>query len=101
MGKVSTARTLNKIQIAERGQNTELESYRAILRGIVTDIDGPPPDAALDAKTAQDMRRAPFEFEQLLTPLGRMAYAILREARDSRRKLVEEWLDKNALRDRW
>ena len=99
--KLGDFQKINRLQDTERGQNPEIDKYRTILRGIVADLDGQPADKSKDAVGPTEMRRAPLAFETLLSPAGRISFAILRGTRDSKITTVEEWLKANGIDAEW
>ncbi len=99
--KLADFQKINKLQDTDRGQNPEIDKYRSILRGVVADLDGAPADKSKDKAEATEMRRAPLEFEKLLSPAGRISFAILHETRDSKLVTIGEWLKQNGIEGEW
>ncbi|MEZ0227890.1 MAG: hypothetical protein ACAI25_04645 [Planctomycetota bacterium] len=99
--KLSEFQKINKLQDTDRGQNPEIDKYRTILRGVVADLDGAPADKSKDAVGAVEMRRVPLEFTELLSPAGRISFAILHKSRDSKLVTIEDWLKANGIQDEW
>jgi type VI secretion system protein ImpL len=87
---------VNRLLVSEKQAAPELDWYRQILGRIEADLEGQAPaEVALDrGGAAAPKDRAATEFEQTLTRLGRLSFAILYDKRDSYLRLVREWLDK-------
>jgi type VI secretion system protein ImpL len=96
---------VNRIITADASGKTQAEykNYRDILNRIHEDLLGvaladPTKEKEAPPKPG-DPGRTPDEFVELLTPVGRAAFLILREDRDSYRKLVERWLASVGIED--